>query len=134
MPSNVDSQIKLAYEEEHMSPAEIAEDQGLNEIAIKAKLMSISSQYRKDCGREPEAEDRKNFSDSQLEVVTQRLYELGLTTQDENLQFKVLSYIRDDKKGRREARSMISGSNFNILQLNQSLAEANQKAKELIDV
>ena len=140
MTSNVDSQIITAYEQEGMSPAEIAEDQDLNEIAVKAKLMACSSKYRKDCGKEPLEDDRKNYSDSQLEVVTQRLYELALTTEDEHLQFKVLSYIRDDKKGRKEAKTMLNGANFNILQINESLAEANKRArlltekKELVDV
>jgi hypothetical protein len=132
-----DQQIRLAYEEEHMSPSSIAEDRGLDELAVKAKLMSISSIYRKDCKLEPTDQDRLNFTDNQLETINQVIFETAISAVDVdgNVDFRTrldaAKYIRNDKKGRLEAAKMLSGNTFNILSLNESLAQARDGAKKL---
>lgn len=134
----IHDQIKTAYEVSAMTPQEIAEDQELDITAVKAALMQCSSKYRKDCGLEEEKKDDLNFSDDQLRDVTQALYQLGMSTDDEHLKFKCLTYIRDDKKGRRETVRQMAGNTYNILQLNQQIQEArrvaNEVKKQLVDV
>jgi len=139
-----DSIIKTAYEVEHMSPSEIAQDQNLNEIAVKAKLMEISSQYRKDCGKEPETESRLNFTESQLEMVNAVIFEAAISAEhaDGTIDWKIRSqnaqYIRDDCKGRKDVKSVLANNTFNILtiseKINNSNARANEAIRKLIDV
>jgi hypothetical protein len=124
MTSGVDNQIRTAYELNSMSPEEIAEDQGFDVGAIKAKLMQISSKYRKDCGQESETEDRLNFTNSDLERVNETIIQLALGAEDEHLRFKAASYIRDDKKGRKEVVRNMAGNTFNILQFNEMMQHA----------
>ena len=54
--TGVDTTIKTAYEVDNASPEEIAESEGFAVEAVKAKLMQVSSKYRKDCGKEDESE------------------------------------------------------------------------------
>src|SRR5271165_4740433 len=98
-----DESIRTAYEVEHMSPSQIAEDRGLNEIAVKSKLMAISVQYRRACKVEPEGEDTLNFTDTQLQMVNQVILETALAaeTSDGHVDYRTrlaaAIYIRDDK-------------------------------------
>ena len=58
------STIKTAFENERMTPEEIAESQDLELAAVKAALMQCSAKYRRECGQEPETVDRLNFSNN----------------------------------------------------------------------
>lgn len=132
-----DIQIKKAYESESMTPSEIADFLGgMNVVAVKAKLMSISSKYRKDCGMETDeqasAEDSLNFTNEDLKQVNQVLLDTALHAEDPNLRFKAAMYVRDDKKGRKEVVKAVAGNTFNILQLNQQIAEARESAQKQI--
>lgn len=118
--------LKVAYEEEGMSPEEIASDRGLDVAAVKAGLMQVSAKYRKDCGKEEETKDDLNFSDDHLRRVNEVIYDLALSSEDEHLRFKAATYIRDDKKGRKEVAKSMGGNNFNILMLNEQLAKVRE--------
>jgi hypothetical protein len=132
-----DSIIKTAYELENLTPDQIAEDQGLNLIAVKAKLMEVSTKYRKDCGKEPENESRLNFSNNDLETVNQIIMETALAAErsdgsiDWKTRLEAACYIRDDKKGRKEVKSILAGNTFNILNLSEKLSLSNQRAAEM---
>jgi uncharacterized protein YfeS len=125
-----DAALVKGYEELGMTPAELAEDRGLDEFAVKAKLLQLSSKYRKDARNEPEAQDALNFSDDQLAAANQIIYETALsaTTIDGQVDYRTrlaaATYIRDDKKGRKEVNKAVQGASFNILQLNQTIIEA----------
>jgi hypothetical protein len=121
--------IKMAYEEENMSPEEIAVDRDLDVGAIKAGLMQCSSKYRKDCGLEEETEDRLNFNDDELMRVNQIILDLALGAEDENLRLKAAMYVRDDKKGRRDVVQGVGGQNFNILFINEQM----KKVRDMTD-
>lgn len=138
-----DESIKTAYEEEGMSPSEIAVDRNLNEIAVKAKLMSISVKYRKASNCEPDDVSGLNFSDDQLATVNNIIFETAIaaTTPDGQIDWRArldaAKYIRDDKKGRKEVQKQLNGNTFNILALNETLSNAREGAKkmrELVDV
>ena len=67
--SSAQEQIKILYEQEKMSPEEIASDQDMDVAAVKACLMSCSALYRRACGSEEPEEDTLNFTNDQLEAV-----------------------------------------------------------------
>lgn len=129
--------IKIAYEQEGMSPSEIAEDRSLDETAVKAALMNCSSKYRKNCGHESEIDDGLNFTDSQLRSVNQVIFETALEAQDAagNPDYRVrlaaAQYIRDDKKGRKEVIKQMGGNTFNILSFNEQIQQARENVKKL---
>ena len=115
--------IVNAYEQEGLNPEQIAEDRDLDIASVKAALMQGSSRYRKACNKENENIDELNFSDDQLARVNQILLDLALGADDEHLRFKAASYVRDDKKGRKEIAKGMAGNSFNILYINQQMAK-----------
>src|ERR1017187_7111585 len=122
--------IKTAYEVSEMTVEQIAEDQALEVVSVKSALMSCSSKYRKACGQEEEIEDLLNFSKQEQQDVKRAMFELALSTEDEHVKAKLLMYIRDDSKGRRDRPILQNGNTFNILQFNQSI----QRARQMGDV
>lgn len=139
-----DEAIKRSFEVLGMSPEEIAVDRELEVVAVKAKLLEVSSSYRKACKLEPLEEDKLNFSDRQLEEVNDVIFQAATTATDSdgNIDWRVRSenarYIRDDKKGRKEVAKLLAHNTFNVLQLNESLAGAREKAakavREMVEV
>lgn len=119
-----------------MTPEQIAEDLGFEVVAVKAKLMQVSSKYRKDCGKEEEEIDELNFSNDELINVNKVIYETALaaTTPDGsvdwNTRLKAATYIRDDKKGRKDVIKQVAGNQFNIFQLNDSIQRARLQSNE----
>lgn len=131
------------YEREHLSVEEISQEEGFSPVAVKAKLMQISSAYRKDCKQESIQEDTLNFSESELREVNQIIMDTARAAEtpdgaiDWKTRLQAATYIRDDKKGRKEIRNAINNTNFNILSLNDKLSEVSErtrKMKELVDV
>jgi hypothetical protein len=131
MNSCTDSQIRTAYEVNKMTPSEISDDLGFDEVAIKAKLMQCSSQYRRDCGAEPESEDGLNFTDEQLGRVNDVIFDLAVGGEDEHLRLKAAMYVRDDKKGRKEIVRNIQGNTFNMLTFNEAIQAARIGASKM---
>jgi hypothetical protein len=115
--------IKTAYEQENMTPEEIAEDRSLDLAAVKAGLMQCSAMYRKACGKEEVEEDTLNFSRDEQQRVKDALLGIGLGADDDNLRFKALVYIRDDSKGRKDVVKQLGGQNFNILMINEKMKQ-----------
>jgi len=124
--------IKIAYEEEGMSPEDIASDRDLEVGAVKTALMQSSSQYRKACGREESESDGLNFGDDDLRRVNQVILDLALGAEDEHLRLKAAMYVRDDKKGRKEVVKGIAGQNFNILMINEQLRKGREVSDRII--
>lgn len=126
---SLEYQLRNAYESEGMTPLQIAEDQSLDVTAVKAKLMQISSKYRKDCGQEEDEDSELNFNNSDLKTVNKIIMDLAISAEDEHLRFKAATYIRDDKKGRKEVvKAMRDTGNFNILNINQMLITAREQS------
>lgn len=128
------SQIKQAYEVNNMTVEEICKDLDMEDVVVKAALMNCSVKYRKDCGQEDDSEDGLNFSNMQLKEVNRELYKLAMSAEDEGTRAKLLMYIRDDKKGRKEIVKQIAGNTYNFLQLNESIAAAREARKRLVEV
>lgn len=144
MTRSTDTTIKIAFEQEDMTPEQIAEDLGFEVESIKAKLMQISAKYRRACSKESENSNHLNFTDDQLERINQVIYETALAAEhpdgspDFKTRLNAAIYIRDDKKGRKEVRQTLQNSNtFNILNFNEELVKARsltQEARKVIDV
>ena len=136
--SAVIQQIKTAYELNKMTVEEIAEDQGLEPIAVKSALIQGSSKYRKDCGMESaDVEDGLNFTNDELRQVNQVILTVALTAEDMEgnpdwrARLDAAKYIRDDKKGRKEVVRAVAGNTFNILSFNEQLQAARSRADEM---
>ena len=131
--TTVHTSIKTAYEVNDMTPEEISEDQDLDIACVKAALMQCSSKYRKACGIEEDNEDGLNFTNDELRRVNQVIFEAAISAEGNNgnpdwrVRSQNAQYIRDDKKGRKEAVKHMAGNVFNILSFNEQL----QKAREL---
>lgn len=143
MTTAIDERIRLLYEQEHLTPDVIAQEEKLSPVAVKAKLMQLSSIYRKACGQEPENENALNFTDLELRdansiiVETMRCAETPDGQIDWKTRLNAATYVRDDKKGRKEVKQIISNTQFNVLSINEDLQRAAvnaKKVKELIEV
>lgn len=138
MPAT-DTQLKTAYELNGMSPEEIATEMGFDVVAVKAKLMQVSSRYRKDCGAESdEIDDGLNFTKDQLREVNKVIHQCATAatlpdgTPDYRTMLKAATYVRDDKKGRKEVVKATQNTTFNVLSLNEAIQAAREGAKRVI--
>lgn len=115
--------IKTAYEQEGLSPEQIASLQEIDLVAVKAALCQCSAAYRKDCGMEVagKVEDGLNFSDDELRRVNEVIMDLALSAEDPHLRFKAATYVRDDKKGRKEVMKNLNNGGFNIITINERI-------------
>lgn len=128
-----DAQLLKAYEAGR-TPDEIAEEFGFYTHHVKAKLMQLSTPYRKACGAESVEEDELNFTREEQLSIKRELFQLAMSTEDPHLKGKLLLNLRDDGKGRKDVvRDMKNNGNINIMQLiNNSISQASQGADSLI--
>ena len=127
-------QLKTAYEDLGRTPEEIAQMLDWEVTAVKAGLMSVSVKYRKDCRSEPEDQAVLNFTEQQELDAMKVIHDLMMGSEDEHLQLKAAMYLRDDKRGRRDAQKALNGSGFQLSQFNivmQQMREGASKVKEL---
>lgn len=127
--------IKESFERLGMTAEEIAQDRDLEVESVKACLMSVSARFRREClGSESEdgSEDGKNFSDEQLRRVNQRIYDIAVGSDNDAIALKAATYIRDDKKGRRDVVNTIRGLNFNVLSFNAMLQKADTVVQQAL--
>jgi len=115
--------IKTAFEDEGMSPEEIASDRELDLAAVKTALMQSSARYRKLEGKEDEQTDILNYSKEEQKRVQDVILDLALGADDPHLRFKAAAYVRDDAKGRKDVVKGIGGMNVNILNINKLMQQ-----------
>ena len=125
--------IKTSYEQDGLTPAEIAESRDLDVDSVKAALCQCSSIYRKDAGKESEEDTTLNFSDDELRRVNEKLVSLALSSEDENVALRACVYVRDDKKGRKEVVKAVANNTFNVLQFNEIQQAARAGAKRITE-
>ena len=117
-----------------MSPDDIAADLGFEITAVKAKLMQISSKFRKDCGKEDTEEDKLNFSDEQLLDFNKVIYNTAMSAESEELRFRAACYGRDDKKGRKDVVKQVGNvMTNNFLQFNEIVQQAKERSKKMME-
>lgn len=118
-------QIIQAHDELKLSPAQIAEQFNVDELAVKAILMSQSIAYRK----RMDTEIDYNLTDKEAFEAKETLVRLMRHSEDEHLQFKVARYILDDKKGRLDIGKNMSGLKMDVTVFNQYLIDAKDALK-----
>lgn len=123
--------LKVAYEEQGMSPETIAEDRDLDIIAVKAGLCQISPKYRKDAAIEGDSEDGLNFTNDELRSVNETILSLAVGAEDEATRLRAAIYVRDDKKGRKEIMRAVQQNTFNILDFNSMQKSAREQANRI---
>lgn len=123
--------IKQAFEDEGMSPEDIASDRELDVVAVKSALMQSSSKFRKLAGKEEEEVDELNFSKEEQLRVKEAILDLALGADDDHLRFKALTYCRDDAKGRKDIVKGMAGNTFNILAINQRMKQIRSVTDEI---
>ena len=131
-------QLRVSYEDLGMSLSEIERDFPQFSIeSIKAGLTSCSSKYRNDCKSEVKTQEQidaesLNFSDDELRLANKTIVELALGSEDDHLRLKAATYIRDDKKGRKEVAALIRSQNtFNIFAFNEQMQKTRSLASGL---
>lgn len=131
--TSADQQLLAAYKS-GLSPEQIAEDLGFHTHNVKARLMALSTEYRKACGAESPEEDELNFTRDEQLSIKRELFQMAMSTEDQHLKVKLLLNLRDDGKGRKDiVRDMKNAGNINIMQLiNNSISSASQSADSLI--
>lgn len=138
-PEAATLQIKRAYEQEKLTPEQIAEDLGWDVIAVKSALIGNSTQYRKDCNAEPLDESVLNFSDDELHSANRVIVECALGAclptgdPDWRVRLNAAQYIRDDKKGRKEVRTVVQNTTNNVMVVSEALRAAREGAGKLKD-
>jgi hypothetical protein len=134
---SADNQILAAYKQ-GMDPEAISEDLGFPVHIVKARLMHISTEYRKACRAEEPDKNELNYSHDEALAIKREYFQLAMATEDEHLKYKILKDLREETTGRKDVVKVSQGNNFNILQLvNGSLEQARlgaNKMKELVDV
>ena len=125
--------IKSSYEQEGLTPEQIAIDRDLDVASVKAALCQCSAMFRKDCGQENEADTTLNFSDDELRRVNEKLISLALSAEDEGVQLRAAIYVRDDKKGRKEVVKAVANNTFNVLQFNEIQKAARAGASRITE-
>lgn len=129
--SSEQEQIKQSYELLKMTPEQIAEDRELLVTAVKAALMQCSSKYRQDCGalvtdKSEEEGDGCNFTSEEKKRVKDEIYNLAMSSDNESVKLKALTYIRDDSKGRLDIAAGLKSTIFNVLQFNENMLRADE--------
>lgn len=115
--------IRTAFDEEGMSPEDIASERELDVTAVKSALMQSSSKYRKLCRNEEPDKSVLNYSIDEQLRVKEMLLDLALGAEDEHLRGKLCVIIRDDALGRKDITKSMGGQNFNILMINEKMKQ-----------
>ena len=125
--------IKTGYETLGLSPEDIASDRNLDIASVKAALLQCSRKYRRDIGAvDDDAEKAKlDFDTNDLSAVNDVIRQLAFYGESEEMRFKAATYIRDDKKGRKELRTVLGGNTFNILAFNENMAKVRESAERM---
>jgi hypothetical protein len=139
MSSNLTTEqetIKHCYEVLGAEPSIIAEDRGLDVMAVKACLMSISGKYRKDCGVEEKEEpgrSKLNFTEEEGLDFKQIIIDTARFADDPHLRFKAATYGRDDMMGRKDVVKNVGNVTFNLLEFNSSLQKMKQVKQQMME-
>lgn len=122
-------QIVTAFEELGLSPEEIAEQQEIEELSVKATLLQFSGKFRTECKEDGASIVNHNFADNDLVEANATIAYIMRNGEDEHVRFRAAKYIRDDKKGRLDALKNLSKLNINVAIFNEQLLKA-REAKE----
>ena len=118
--------IVTLYEDNGLTPEQIAEAQQYDVAAVKAVLMAHSVQYRKALRNGEE----DGFNNDEELRARQTIAHIAQYAEDDNLRLRASIYIRNDKKGRLDVAKKTNGLNINITMLNQFIQQASKRVEE----
>lgn len=124
-------QIVTAYEDNNLSPEQIAEafDNEFDVVAIKATLMQFSGKYRSLSNTVPEKK-AVGFSEEQEEAAVRTIATLMEYSEDEHVRAKLAIFVREDRQGRRDSVTKLANAGgANIMQFQIFLNKANESLK-----
>lgn len=136
-------QIVTAYEDNNMSVEQIIEafDNEFDAVAIHAVLSQFSGKYRNDNASKSKSDEVKTpgFTEDDEELALRTIRSLAEYAEDENLRGRMAMFMREDRRGRRDAVSKLGqGAGGNIYLLQQFIAKGNEALKlaesKVIDV
>lgn len=134
-------QIVTAYEDNGLSVEQIraAFDNEFDEVAIRAVLSQFSGKYRSDNKLVEKKEEVPSFKESDEEAALQTIRNLMEYSDDENLRGRLAMYVREDRRGRRDAVTKLGqGAGSNIFMLQQFITKGNEALKvteqKMIDI
>jgi hypothetical protein len=137
MHSELES-IRICFEEQGMTPEEIAKDRSMQLTAVKGVLLAHSVKYRSLAKVESEDKDDFNFTPAEMEDAKRVICNTMHNTDDPSLAFKAAVYVRDDKKGRLDVAKAMQTMNVGsiMFSFNEQLAKAREKreSRRSIDV
>lgn len=111
-----------------LSVEQIAEDQELDVVSVKAALLQGSAQYRKETAG-IQAEGGGVFTSSEEELARKTIVELMTCSDVDNVRFRCAKYLRDDHKGRLDLTN-VRKLNINVTVFNETIQRAREaKAK-----
>jgi len=113
------------FEVEGLSPEQIAQCEDVDLMSVKTILMQYSKKYRelmRKGGEEVKAQ--LDYTEDEQRDAKDVLHRIMLQTEDEHLQYKCATYIRDDGKGRKD-KVKIKGLNLNLTLIQQAFQKAN---------
>lgn len=111
-----------------LSVEQIATDQELEVVSVKAALLQGSAQYRKEIAQVQDEGGGSVFTSSEEELARKTIVELMTCSDVDNVRFRCARYLRDDHKGRLDVNK-INKLNINVTVFNETLQRARQ-AKE----
>lgn len=111
-----------------LSVEQIAQDQELEVVSVKAALLQGSAQYRKEIAQIQDEGGGSVFTSSEEELARKTIVELMTCSDVDNVRFRCARYLRDDHKGRLDVNK-INKLNINVTVFNETLQRARQ-AKE----
>ena len=116
------AQILAMYERAALDIETISQELELEPEAVKSVLMQHSSKFRAAIKENLE----QDFTKDDLGAVTKAIVDLAHSTEDENLKFRALKYIRDDAKGRKDkvTATKFDSLKVNVLVFNEALRKS----------
>ena len=118
------AQIVSMFETLGMGVEDIAEQQGMDPIAVKAALLQGSRMYRESQVKSGKQDEECGvFTSREEQLARQAIVDLASGSDDEHIRLKAAKYIRDDKKGRLD-KAAVGKLNINVLVFNETLRKA----------
>lgn len=112
----IDTQIKVAYEENEMSPEEIAGEFGFDLTAVKVALSRTSAKYRKDV----KAGAEEDISDDEFREIKRVAKDLALYSENDAVRARMISFLWNEKKGRNNTEKA-APLKLTLIQINEQL-------------
>lgn len=117
------AQILTAYEKLKMSPAEIANDMNLDEVAVKTVLLQFSGDFNDNNDLAVAKGEEPLFSKFDATAAAVGIKQLADSSEVDAVKLKANMYIIDEYKGRNDMRAL-KENKFNITVINEAVKRA----------